>query len=115
MGRNGLLQLGVLGLGFFQDGDVGVGVFPEGEKIFVGGAGLLLVDVYKRQVLTGSMTSARQEHTATLLNNGNVLVAGGVNLGGVLASAELYDPATGTFTATGSMISVGYDHTARCV
>jgi len=63
-------------------------------------------------VLTGSMTSARQEHTATLLNNGNVLVAGGVNLGGVLASAELYDPATGTFTATGSMISVGYDHTA---
>src|SRR5271168_408221 len=32
-----LLQLGVLRLGFFQDGDVGVGVFPEGEEIFVGG------------------------------------------------------------------------------
>jgi hypothetical protein len=34
-----LLQLRVLGLGFFKDGDVGVGVFPEGEEIFVGGEG----------------------------------------------------------------------------
>ena len=32
-----LLQLRVLGFGFFQDGDVGVGVFPEREEIFVGG------------------------------------------------------------------------------
>ncbi len=32
-----LLQLRVLRLGFLQDGDVGVGVFPEGEEIFVGG------------------------------------------------------------------------------
>jgi hypothetical protein len=31
------LQLRVLGFGFFQDWDVGVGVFPEGEEIFVGG------------------------------------------------------------------------------
>ena len=36
-------------------------------------------------------------HTATLLPNGKVLVAGGRN-GGYLASAELYDPATGTWT-----------------
>src|SRR5712692_4178685 len=35
--RNGLLQLRVLRLGLLQDGDVGVGVFPEGEEIFVGG------------------------------------------------------------------------------
>ena len=35
-----LLQLGVLRLGFLQDGDVGVGVFPEGEEVLVGGAGL---------------------------------------------------------------------------
>jgi hypothetical protein len=34
-----LLQLRVLGLGFFQDRNVGVGVFPEGEEIFVGGEG----------------------------------------------------------------------------
>src|ERR1019366_7891374 len=32
-----LLQRRVLGFGFLQDGDVGIGVFPEGEKIFVGG------------------------------------------------------------------------------
>ena len=31
------LQLRVLRLGFLQDGDVGVGVFLEGEEIFVGG------------------------------------------------------------------------------
>src|SRR5271154_243429 len=34
-----LLQLGVLRLGFFQDGNVGVGVFPEGEEILVGFSG----------------------------------------------------------------------------
>ena len=33
------LQLRVLGLGLLQDGDFGVGVFPKGEEIFVGGAG----------------------------------------------------------------------------
>jgi hypothetical protein len=31
------LQLRILGLGLLQDGDVGIGVFPEGEEIFVGG------------------------------------------------------------------------------
>jgi len=31
-----LLQLPVLGFGFFQDGDVGVGVFPEGKEVFKG-------------------------------------------------------------------------------
>src|SRR5271168_1170827 len=35
--KRALLQSCVLRLGFFQDGDVGVGVFPEGEEIFVGG------------------------------------------------------------------------------
>jgi len=34
-----LLQLRVFRLRFFQDGDVGVGVFPEGEKVLVGGFG----------------------------------------------------------------------------
>src|SRR5260370_34999728 len=52
------------------------------------------------------MTPARYQHTVTLLANGKVLVAGGVSLpglSGVLASAELYDPTSGTFSATGPM------------
>src|ERR1700689_4123137 len=36
---NGLLQLGVLRLGFLQDGDVGVGVFPEREEVLICSAG----------------------------------------------------------------------------
>src|SRR5262245_33381705 len=43
---------------------------------------------------TGSMGTAREFHTATLLPNGRVLVAGGYN-GSYLSSAELYDPGTG--------------------
>ncbi len=65
-------------------------------------------------VLTGIMASARDQHTATLLNGGNVLVAGGANndIRGPEASAELYDPATGTFTATGSMTNARVFHAA---
>jgi len=62
---------------------------------------------------TGSMTIARFEHTATLLPSGKVLVAGGQNFThGVLASAELYDPASGTWSPTGSMTTARYLHTA---
>ena len=58
---------------------------------------------------TGSMTTPRSGHTATLLQNGKVLIAGGSanplfgNPNGNFATAELYDPATRTFAATGNM------------
>ena len=55
---------------------------------------------------TGSMGTPRMTHTATLLLNGKVLVAGGSPANGsaiTLSSAELYDPATGMWTSTGAM------------
>ena len=62
---------------------------------------------------TGSLNTARYVHTASLLFNEMVLVAGGVDLmGNRLVSAELYDPASGTWTATGSLNIARYFHTA---
>src|SRR5262245_65106706 len=59
------------------------------------------------------MCTARSSHTATLLLNVKVLVVGGVNrVDGFLSSAELYDPGTGTWAATGSMGIARRDHTA---
>jgi hypothetical protein len=60
----------------------------------------------------GTMTTPRSDHTATLLANGKVLIAGGSNGSKALASAELYDPTTRTFSPTGSMIGPRYCHTA---
>jgi hypothetical protein len=63
-------------------------------------------------VLTGSLNTARYVHTSTLLNNGLVLIAGGCDDTGAMASAELYDPATGTFAPTGNLNSVRCGQTA---
>jgi hypothetical protein len=53
---------------------------------------------------TGDLNVRREGHTATLLANGKVLIAGGVDSGDeAIASAELYDPETGTFTPTGGI------------
>src|SRR5438874_9812383 len=53
-------------------------------------------------VTTGNLVTARYNHTATLLSSGKVLVAGGQGSSGILSSAELYDPATGRWSSTGS-------------
>jgi len=67
-------------------------------------AGLLLVAPPAFSAGTWSTTGSRAVPTATLLLNGKVLVAGGIDMGlNALASAELYDPATGTWSATGSL------------
>jgi Fe-S cluster assembly iron-binding protein IscA len=61
---------------------------------------------------TGSMAAARIGHTATLLNNGTVLITGGINSVTILSGAEIYNPANGTFTPTGSMINEREEHVA---
>ncbi|HET7487539.1 MAG TPA: SBBP repeat-containing protein [Acidimicrobiales bacterium] len=71
----------------------------------------------------GVMTSVRAYHSATLLNSGKVLIAGGCTTGidceeldipssHGLASAELYNPVTNTFTATGTMAAPHFGHGA---
>jgi hypothetical protein len=63
-------------------------------------------------IATGSMAS-RYFNTATLLQDGRVLVAGGCCDGQTgLATAQIYNPLTGAFTATGSMTTPRYEHTA---
>lgn len=70
-----------------------------------------------RWTTIGSMVHARVGHTATLLPDGKVLVVGGATYHtdgslSVLGSAELYDPATGTWTATGRPHGAKAFHTA---
>ena len=66
----------------------------------------------------GSLATARYGHTATRLLSGKVLIAGGNTTAGTVdtgsvASAELFDPATGTFSATAApMASPRFFHTA---
>jgi hypothetical protein len=64
--------------------------------------------------LTGSLITGRGDHTATLLSNGQVLVAGGGFAGGEApyASAELYVPRIHRWIATGSMHTERAGHTA---
>jgi hypothetical protein len=71
------------------------------------------------------MSSERGGHTATLLPNGSVLLAGGEAQGTQagqirdelpLASADLYDPATDSFAAVrGQLTTARFDHTANLV
>ncbi len=65
---------------------------------------------------TGKMREARVDHTATLLNNGKTLIAGGYgNTGarnGVTSSAELYDPQTGSFSLVSNMNFHRFKHSA---
>src|SRR6266550_3229006 len=64
-------------------------------------------------VITGSLATARagqpSGHTATLLPNGKVLVAGGGDIHGI---PELYDPASGTWSATGNLATARRGYTA---
>lgn len=65
---------------------------------------------------TGPMTTARVNQTAVVLANGDVLLAGGgVGSSPSLSTAAIYDPATGTFTPTGSLQAPRTDAVATLV
>jgi N-acetylneuraminic acid mutarotase len=68
-------------------------------------------------IASGSLVNKRSGHTATLLLDGTVLIAGGARgsqsfVYSPMASCERYDPARGTFSSAGSMILARYEHTA---
>jgi N-acetylneuraminic acid mutarotase len=88
------------------------GVLANGQVLVFGGETLAgshetaeLYDAASDKWTTvGSALHARTRHTATLLKNGKVLVAGGVTNGPtVLGSAELFDPTTASWSPAGSM------------
>ena len=91
-------------------------LLPDGKVLVVGGNSfqplvLASAEIYNPATgiwsLTGSLETSRSGHTAVLLADGKVLVAGGTNYSDYnlywLSSAELYDPATGTWSTTGSL------------
>ncbi len=73
-----------------------------------------LWDFRRMRTLPGpSMGTARALHLAVRLNDNRVLVVGGVNAtGATLATCEIYDPVTNTFTGTGSMATARVLHAA---
>lgn len=100
-------------------------LLPNGKVLLVGGIGagwtfLASAEIYDPATntfsSTGEMLAARESHTATLLANGKVLIAGG-HRGRrpaitIYSSAEIYDPATGRFTAAGDMTRIRHKHEA---
>ena len=95
----------------------------DGNVLLTGGAGdddgsgssIVAAEIFDSASLkfrpTGAMHQARLSHTATVLYDGRVLIAGGRG-SEVSASAELYDPKSGTFRETGHMSAARYKHTA---
>ena len=82
------------------------------------GSAFLLNPVSRAASATGSLLTPRGRHMATRLKDGRVLIVGGHSPSGTtspptaLNSAEIYDPASGLFTSTGSMTSARVSHAA---
>lgn len=98
-------------------------LLPDGRVLVAGGdPGFRAAELYDprsgRWTATKSMIHGRMGHTATLLPDGRVLVAGGCqcsDLTAELASAELYHPNTGKWTATGRMSVARIFHAAALI
>lgn len=101
-------------------------LLPDGRVLIAGGSAVVngnstldSAEIYDSSTgkfsVISSMTAARLWHRATLLSNGEVLITGGYTFDSnphALASAELFDPVTETFTATGNMTADRSWHTA---
>lgn len=92
-------------------------LLPNGRVLILGGS-IAEAELYEPDEgsfnTTGSFAgSMRNRHTSTLLPNGKVLIAGGSSgFGNPLGTAELFDPASGTFTGTGNLGTARFAHTA---
>jgi Kelch motif/Galactose oxidase, central domain len=101
-------------------------LLPDGKVIITGGrdtatAAFTSAELYDPSAgtfayTTGSMNAGRNFHTTTLLSNGKILITGGSNnnnYSGCIASAEVFDPGTNTFSYTTTpMNSTRYHHIA---
>jgi hypothetical protein len=89
-------------------------LLANGKVLFVGGGTneAWLYDQATGFSPTGSMSVIRQSHTATLLYDGKVLVAGGFDGSQSLASLELYDPSSGTFSPSGAALGTSRSYHA---
>jgi hypothetical protein len=100
----------------------------DGRVLVVGGEGsvdgsvaplasaLLYDPVTNTWADTGSLRGARRRHTATLLQDGRVLIAGGLGTNGALNTAEIYTPASGKFAPTDMNMVIGRSqHTATLI
>ena len=99
-------------------------LLPDGQVLIAGGfreEGTQEIAIASAEIFdpatntftpTSDMNEPRNGHTATLLPNGKVLLAGGWNLEGRTATAELYEPQTATFEYVGSLMAPRQGFTA---
>src|SRR5215472_10904477 len=98
-------------------------LLKDGRVLIVGGAADDTAELFDPTSaafsFTGSLIAGRSRASATLLSDGRVLIAGGLGLTAgpdgslpVLDTAEIYDPSTGKFSATGNMQQARWNHVA---
>ena len=99
-------------------------LLPDGSVLIAGGlqnyTGETVLNSSEKYVpstrqftAVGNMTTARCAHSATLLTDGTILIAGGLSSSdNPLSSAEIYTPSTASFATTGALNTARYEHTA---